>query len=104
MLGPGLRPAMLALRRVLNSAKSSAKADVGALLFPVPLPPFAPLVPFWAAASLNAEISRFNLLTWASDSASRTFSSSTFSSRSWYETETMWSFDVSGWSGRVRSL
>lgn len=89
VLGPEARPARLALRRVLNSARSSTKAGVGALLFP------APFVPFWAAASFKAEISRFNLLTWASDSASSTFSSSIFSSRSWCETETMFSFDVS---------
>ena len=92
MLGLELRPTRLALRRVLNSARSSAKPDVEAVLFPVPLAPF---VPFWAAASLRTEISRFSLFTWASDSASSTFSSSIFSSRSWCETEAMRPFNVS---------
>lgn len=94
VLGPDDRPARLALRRVLNSTRSSAKTDVEALLPPVPLAPF---VPFWAAASLKAEISRFSLLTWASDSASSTFSRSIFSSRSWGERATMVSFDMSEW-------
>ena len=92
VLGLELEPATLPLRRVLNSARSSAKADVDATLFPVPLAPF---VPFWATASLKAEISRFSLFTWASDSASSTFSSSIFSSRSWCEMEAMGPFVVS---------
>ena len=79
VLGPALAPVTLVLRRVLNSARSSATTDVGAPLLPVPSPPF---VPFWAAASFKAEISRFNRFTCASDSASSTFSSSIFSSLS----------------------
>lgn len=95
VFGPDVAPATLALRRVLNSARSSTKAGVGALLFPIPLAPFTPFVPFWAAASLKAEISRFSLFTWASDSASSTLSSSIFSSRSWCEAGTMFQSDVS---------
>ena len=45
MLGLEAEPARLALLRVLNSARSSTKAGVGALLFPVPLAPVAPFVP-----------------------------------------------------------
>lgn len=42
-----------------------------------------PLSCDWCCASRSAEISRESLLTCDSDSASRAFSSSIFSSRSW---------------------